>query len=204
LLLRIQELEEKLLEKQLQLERVTYKKLTCMLSIQKSPTDKTGLEYVAPSSEAPSTSQTIFVKPTIPDPPPTAKDKGKDKLDDDVLGTQKPHSIRRAPICHHCGLSGHVRPQWSLLKSQKAKAKKEAPRQKNFGARPLTQHQTHGIRHLTKHHGDKHQGINIKLLGLMLLGFRHLSINGLTSDLYQPITVAPPRTNPSSLGSLRR
>jgi hypothetical protein len=62
LLLRIQELEEKLLETQLQLERVTDEKLTCMLSIQKSPTNKTGLGYVAPSSDAPSTSRTVFVK----------------------------------------------------------------------------------------------------------------------------------------------
>jgi len=122
--LRIQKLEEKLLETQLQLERVTDEKLTRMLSIQKSPTDKTDLGYVAPSSDDPSTSKTVFVKPTVPEPPPITEDKGKDKLNDDVPGTQKPHSIRRAPICHHCGLSGHVCPQCSLLKEQKAKAKK--------------------------------------------------------------------------------
>jgi hypothetical protein len=92
LLLRIQELEEKLLETQLQLERVTNEKLTHMLSIQKSPTDKTGLGYVAPS-----TSKTVFVKHAVPEPPPTVEDKGKDKVNDDVLGTQKPHSIRRLP-----------------------------------------------------------------------------------------------------------
>jgi hypothetical protein len=113
-----------------------------MLSIQKSPTDKTGLWCVASSFDAPSTSKTFFVKPTVPEPPPTAEDKGKDKLNDDVPGTQKPHSIKRAPICHHCGPSGRVRPQCSLLKAQKAKAKKEAPRQANHGARLLTQHQT--------------------------------------------------------------
>jgi len=77
LLLRVQELEEKLLETQLQLERVTDEKLTRMLSIQKSPTDKTGLGYVAPSSDAPSTSKTVFVKPTVPEPPLTVKDKGR-------------------------------------------------------------------------------------------------------------------------------
>jgi len=52
----------------------------------------------------------------------------------------------------------------------------------------------HGIRHLTKH-----QGINIKPLGLMLL-----SISGLSSGLYQPITVAPTRANTSSLEGLRK
>jgi hypothetical protein len=124
LLLRVQELEEKLLETQLQLERVTDEKLTRMLSIQKSTTDKTGLGYVASSSDAPSTSKTVFVKPRVPEPPLTTEDKGKDKVSDDVPGTLQPPSIRRPPICHHCGLSGYVRPQWSLLKAQKAKAKK--------------------------------------------------------------------------------
>jgi len=70
LLHRIQELEEKLLETQLQLERVIDEKLTRMLSIQKSPTDKTGLGYVAPS-----TLKTVFVKPIVPEPPHTAEDK---------------------------------------------------------------------------------------------------------------------------------
>jgi hypothetical protein len=33
---------------------------------------------------------------------------------------------------------------------------------------------------------------------------RHPSISGLSKDLYLPITVATPRTNPSNLGGLRR
>jgi len=142
LLLKVQELEEKLLETQLQLERVTDEKLTFMLSIQKSPTDKTDLGYVAPSFDAPSSSKTVFVKPTISEPPPTIEDKGKDKVNDDVPGTQEPHSIRRPPLCHHCCLSGHVHPQCSLLKAQKAKAKKEVPRQAHYGTRPAAQHLT--------------------------------------------------------------
>jgi len=142
LLLRIQELEENLLETQLQLERVTHEKLTRTLSIPKSPTNKTGLAYVASSSNAPSSSKTVFVKSTVSQPLPTIEDKGKDKVNDDVPGTQEPHSIRRPPICHHCGLSGHVRPQCSLLKAQKAKAKKEVARQAHHGTRPTAQHQT--------------------------------------------------------------
>jgi hypothetical protein len=142
LLLRIQELKEKLLETQLQLERVTDEKLTRMLSIQKSPTDKIGLEYVASSSDAPFSSKTVFVKPIVPEPPPTVEDRGKEKVNDDVPGTQEPHSIRIPPICQHYGLSGHVRPQCSLLKAQKAKAKKEVPRQAHHGTRPTDQHQT--------------------------------------------------------------
>jgi hypothetical protein len=64
-----------------------------MLSIQKSPTDKIGLRYVAPS-----TSKIVFVKPVVPEPPPTIEYKGKNKVNDDVPGTQKPHSIRRPII----------------------------------------------------------------------------------------------------------
>lgn len=107
-----------------------------MLSIHKSPTDKTYLGYEAPFYDAPSTSNTVFMKPAVPEPPPTVEDKRKDKINDDVPGTQKPHSIKRSPICHHCGLSGHVHPQCSLLKAQKAKAKKEVPRQANHGTKP--------------------------------------------------------------------
>jgi hypothetical protein len=58
-----------------------------MLSIPKSPTDKTSLGYVAPSSDAPSTSKIVFVKPTVPESPFTVEDKGKDKVNDDVPGT---------------------------------------------------------------------------------------------------------------------
>jgi hypothetical protein len=142
LLHKVQELEEKLLETQLQLERVTDEKLTRMLSIQKSPNDKTGLGYVASSSDIPSSSKTIFVKPAVLELPLAVEDKQKEKVNDDVPDTQQPHSIRRPPICHYCGLSGHVRPQCSLLKAQKAKTKIEVPRQANYGARPTAQHQT--------------------------------------------------------------
>jgi hypothetical protein len=80
LLLKIQDLEEKLLETQLQLERVTDEKLTYMLSIQKSSIDKIGLGYVTSTSNIPSPSKTVFVKPTVPEPPTTCVDKGKEVI----------------------------------------------------------------------------------------------------------------------------
>jgi hypothetical protein len=58
-----------------------------MLSVQKSNTDKTGLGYGPPSSDAPSTSKTVFVKLAVPEPPPIFEDKGKDKVNDYVPGT---------------------------------------------------------------------------------------------------------------------
>jgi hypothetical protein len=112
LLLKILDLEEKLLETLLQLERVFDEKHTHMLSIQKSPTDKTGLEYVASSFNIPSTSKTVFVKPIVPEPPSVCLDKGKEVIGGDVLAsakaTQKPPIIRRPFICHNCGISGHI------------------------------------------------------------------------------------------------
>jgi hypothetical protein len=136
-----------------------------MLSIQKSPTDKNGLRYVAYTSDIPSTSKTVFVKPTVPEPPTTYVDKGKEVIGGDVLAvakaTQKPHTIRRPPICHHCGLSGHIRPQCSLLKAQRSKVKKKLPRQATSCTRPLTGHQD--------------------------------SISGDNNDLFLPIKMANPR-----------
>jgi hypothetical protein len=115
-----------------------------MLSIQKSPTVKTGLEYVASSFDIPSTFKTVFVKPTVLEPPSVCLDKGKQVIGGDVpasaKATQKPLIIIRPPICHHCGLNGHIRPCCSLLKAQRSKVNKKLPRQATFGTRPLTRH----------------------------------------------------------------
>jgi hypothetical protein len=161
LLLKIQDLKEKLLETQLQLEMVIDEKLTHMLSIQKSPTDKTRLGYIAPPSDIPSTSRIVFVKPTVPEPPLTVMNKGNDIIGGDIPGTPKPITIRRPPICHHCGLSGHILPQCSLLKAQRSKVNKEVPRQANFGTRPLAQHQAPKYQapwhQVPRHQASQHQ-----------------------------------------------
>jgi len=114
MLIKINDLEERLLETQLQLERVSDDKLTHMLSIQKCPTDKIELGYVPPSSyDTPSTSKTIFVKPVIPESPPSIMDKGKTVMDGEVPVIPQPPAklpIRRKPLtCHHCGEPGHIR-----------------------------------------------------------------------------------------------
>jgi len=54
MLLKITDLEEKLLEAQLQIESITDENLTQMLSNQKCPTDKMRLWYVAYTSDVPS------------------------------------------------------------------------------------------------------------------------------------------------------
>jgi hypothetical protein len=80
------------------------------------------------------------VKPTVSEPPLIVMDKGKNINGGDILVSQKLPTIRRPPICYHCSLSGHVRPQCSLLKAQISKVKKEVPRQANFGTRSPAQH----------------------------------------------------------------
>jgi hypothetical protein len=96
------------LETQQQLERVTEEKLTHMLLIHKNPTDKTGLGYVTPPFDIPSTSMTVFVKPIVPKLPLKIVDKGKDVIGGDIPIAQKPFTIRRPLICHYCGLSDHI------------------------------------------------------------------------------------------------
>jgi len=98
------------------LERVPNEKLIHMLSIQKCPTDKTGLGYVPPStSDILSTSQTIFVKPFILESPPLIVDKGKTVMDGEVPVIPQPSAKlpirRKTPTCHHCGELGHIRPK---------------------------------------------------------------------------------------------
>jgi hypothetical protein len=113
MLIKINELEEWLLETKLQLERVSDQKLTHMLSIQKCPTDKTGLGYV-PTSDTPSTSKTIFVKPVIPDTLPPKVDKGKAVMETGVRFIPQPPTKlptrRKLLTCHHCDEPGHIRP----------------------------------------------------------------------------------------------
>jgi hypothetical protein len=85
MLIKINDLEERLLGTQLQLERVSDEKLTHMLSVQKCPIDKIELRYVPPStSDTLSDSQTIFVKPIIPESPSSCVDKGKTVMEEEV------------------------------------------------------------------------------------------------------------------------
>jgi hypothetical protein len=75
------------LETQLELDRIIDEKLTHMMSIQKSPTNKTKLGYVTSSSDIPSTSTTVFVKPTILEPLTTVRDKRKEVISGDISAT---------------------------------------------------------------------------------------------------------------------
>jgi hypothetical protein len=140
MLIKITNLKEKLLETQLQIERLTDEKLAHMLSVQKSPIDRTGLGYVASTSNIPFTSKTVFFKPTVPEPPHACIDKEKAVIggEDPVVAKliKKPLTKRSLPICHHCGLSGHIRPRCPQHQAQK-----KTSRQATSGTRPLAGYQ---------------------------------------------------------------
>jgi len=140
-----------------------------MLSIQKSRTDKTGLGYVASTSDIPSTSKTVFVKPTIPEPPTTCMDKGKEVIGGDVpataKATQKPPTIRRPPISDPIAHFSKLRDRRSIRSCQ---AKLHPALDLWPGIR------IHDIR---IHH-------------IWIHGIRLLSISSNSGDLFQPIRMA--------------
>jgi hypothetical protein len=80
-----------------------------MLSIHKCPIDKIGLGYVASTTDIPSTSKTVFVKSTVPEPPLACVDKGKAVIggeglvDEEII--KRPPTKRSPPTCHHYGVS---------------------------------------------------------------------------------------------------
>ena len=100
-----------------QIERMSSAKLDEVLSAQKPSSDKTGLGYVvssSPSSSTASGSRTVFV------PQFEKGDKGmKSKTD---LSNSK--SFVRPHVCHHCGVSGYIRPNCFKLYPQKQVSKR--------------------------------------------------------------------------------
>jgi len=131
LLQKITELEDKLMDAQLQLEKFSDNKLAQMLTSQKCSSDKTGLGYVAiGSSNIASISKTVFVKPLGSE---THNDKVKAIMvsceNDNTTPAQSEHSTERSlPTCHHCGIVGHIRPNCGQLKFSRTWNKKNAPK----------------------------------------------------------------------------
>ena len=124
---KVKNLEIELSQARTQIERMSSAKLNEVLSAQKPSSDKTGLGYAVssnPSSSMASGSKTIFV------PKFEKSDKGmKSKID---LANSKsfvrPHSrksssSRTTHVCHHCGGSGHIRPNCFKLYPHKQVSK---------------------------------------------------------------------------------
>ena len=126
-------LEAELFQVKAQLERTSSSKLDEMLNIQKSSSDRTGLRYGISSSNTASTSTTIFVPParntkienidvkisqasenldkgkSILGAPPELDKKEAKNPKAKKANSQKPIQ-RKQHLCHHCGATGHTRP----------------------------------------------------------------------------------------------
>jgi hypothetical protein len=138
-------LEDELIEAHLKLERITDSKLTQMLSVQKSSSNKTSLGYVASSFDITSTSKTVFVKPTVPEPQIAYVDKGKGIIGGEINVSVKPVKSyinkRSLPTCYHYGIRGHIQPNCPQLHAQKSKVKKEESKKAKSSIRPPKAHQ---------------------------------------------------------------
>ena len=102
---KVKNLEVELSQARTQIERMSSVKLDEVLSAQKPSFDKTGLGYAVssnPSSSTASESRTVFV------PQSEKCDKGmKSKTN---LANSK--SFVRPHVCHHCGVSRHISPNY--------------------------------------------------------------------------------------------
>ena len=113
---KVKNLEVELSQARTQIKRMSSAKLDEVLSAQKPISDKIGLGYAissSPSFSMASRSKTIFV---------LQFKKGykgmKSKTD---LANSK--SFVRPHVCHHCGVSGHIRPNCFKLYPQKQVSK---------------------------------------------------------------------------------
>jgi hypothetical protein len=134
-----------LIEAQLKLERINNNKLTQMLSVHNSSSDKTCLVYVASSFDIASTSKIVFVKPTVPEPQIAYVDKDKGITGGEINVSVEPvkSSLNKKslPTCYHCGISGHIRPNYPQLRAHKPTVKKEELRKAKSSIQPPKAHQ---------------------------------------------------------------
>jgi hypothetical protein len=80
-------------------------------------------------------------------PPHRRHIKGKDNIvckNSNHISTEKvkQHSNKRSlPTCHHCDITGHIRPKCPHLQAQKKKAQRKLPTKTTSGTLPSTGHQ---------------------------------------------------------------
>ena len=141
----------KSLEPDLSVAKSASSKLNQMLSVQKSPSDKSGLGYVesisvsAPNSTnfVPSSSSKPFVSEVVSETvkPPVSEvvkpikvpssrkirvDLKESESKKPILSKDKTHD-KPAWICHFCGKSGHIRPNCYKLQAAKIANKPKVP-----------------------------------------------------------------------------
>ena len=141
----------KFLELDLSVARSTSSKLDQMLSVQKFPSDKSGLGFVESISVStphstnfvPSSSSELFVNEVVSETvkPPVSEvvkpievllsrkirvDLKESKLKESILSKDKMHG-RPAWVCHFCGKFGHIHPNCYKLQAAKRANKPKVP-----------------------------------------------------------------------------
>ena len=114
---KVKNFEVELSQVRTQIERMSSAKLDEVLSAQKPSFDKTGLGYAVssnPSSSTASESKTVFV--------PQSEKGYKGMKPKTNLSNFK--SFVRPHVCHHCGISGHIRPNFFKLYPHKQLSKR--------------------------------------------------------------------------------
>ena len=137
LLDKVKNLELELSVAREQTNRSASSKLDHMLSVQKSPSDKTGLGFVE-SISMPETHSTNFVSSSEPlvseivksaeviPPRKIMVDLKESKPKNSTLSMDKLHD-RPTWVCHFCGKSGHIRPNCFKLQAAKRANKLKVP-----------------------------------------------------------------------------
>ena len=113
---KVKNLEVELSQARTQIKRMSSAKLDEVLSAQKPSSDKNGLGYTVssgPSSSTASRLKTVFVLQT---------EKG-DKGMKFIIDLSNSKSFVRYHVCHHCGVSRHIRPNCFKLFPQKQVSK---------------------------------------------------------------------------------
>ena len=113
---KVKNLEVELSQARTKIERMSSAKIDEVLSAQKPSSDKASSGYVdssGPSSSTASGSKIVFV------PQFEKGDKGMKSITD----LSNPKSFVKPHVCHHCGVSGHIRPNCFKLYPQKQVSK---------------------------------------------------------------------------------
>jgi hypothetical protein len=85
----------------------------------------------------------LFVKPTVPEPPPAYVDKGNGIIGEVIAAAEpvkKSPTKRSPPTRHHYGISGHIRPKYPQLQAQKPNVKKDMPKKATSDTRSPKRH----------------------------------------------------------------
>ena len=148
---KVKNFEVELSQARTQIERMSSAKLDEVLSAQKPSSDKTDLGYAVssdPFSFMASRSRTVFV-------PQSKKGNKGMKFKTDLANSK---SFVRPHVCHHCGVSGHIRPNCFKLFPHKRVSNRSHPLSK--GSVPILSELLKVLSFLTQFQGNSNSSMS--------------------------------------------